>query len=213
MRTRFLTGLVAGLVLAGCARQTRVESAGDVALSTTPANSSVLPAGANIDVRLDQEIGTKSSKTGDSFTATVDNQVLASNGEIVVPAGAKVYGRITGLQNSGHAGEPAVVKIDFERIDINGQSHPFEAKVTATNLQTRGGDTRNETLKKAGIGAAAGAVLGAVLSSGELSKILLGGALGAAAGTAISLGVGDVEGVLPAGTHMTLQTTRTVALR
>ena len=103
--------------------------------------------------------------------------------------------------------------MDFERIEINGQSHPLSAKVTATNLQTRGGDTRNETLRKAGIGAAAGAVLGAVLSGGELSKILVGGALGAAAGTAISLGVGDVEGVLPAGTKMTLQTTSTVALR
>ena len=85
--------------------------------------------------------------------------------------------------------------------------------MTTTALETRGQDTRSETLKKAGIGAAAGAVLGAVLSGGELDKILVGGALGAAAGTVISLGTGDVEGVLPAGTRMTLQTTRTVALR
>jgi hypothetical protein len=213
MRTRLLTGLVAGLVLAGCARQTRVESTGDVALSTTPTSSSVLPSGSNLDVRLDQEIGTKSSKVGDSFTATVDKAVVTTNGETVVPAGSKVYGKVTGLDNSDHVGEPAAIKIDFERIDINGRSHDLSAKVTATNLQTRGGDTRSETLKKAGVGAAAGAVLGAVLSGGDLSKILLGGALGAAAGTVISLGVGDVEGVLPAGTMMTLQTTRTVALR
>jgi hypothetical protein len=56
-------------------------------------------------------------------------------------------------------------------------------------------------------------VLGAVLSGGELNKILLGGALGAAAGTVISLGMGDTEAVLPAGTRMTLQTTQTVSLR
>ena len=213
MRTPFIAGLVAGLVLVGCARQTRVESTGDVALSSTPADARVLPSGSTLSMTLDQEIGTKSSRVGDTFSGTVDNAIVASNGATVVPAGSKVYGKVTGLDNSDHVGEPAAIKVDFERIVVNGQSHDLRAKVTATNLQTRGGDTRSETLKKAGIGAAAGAVLGAVLSGGELSKILLGGALGAAAGTVISLGVGDVEGVLPAGTRMTLQTTSTVALR
>jgi hypothetical protein len=47
----------------------------------------------------------------------------------------------------------------------------------------------------------------------RLSRILLGGAIGAAAGTIISLGVDEVEALLPAGTRMTLQTTRSVALR
>lgn len=213
MRTRILTGLVAGLALAGCARQTRIESTGDVALSSTPADSRALPAGSTLTIRLDQEIGTKSSKVGDTFSGTVDNAIVAANGETVVPAGSKVYGKVTGLDNSDHVGEPAAIKVDFERIVIRGESHPLNAKVSATNLQTRGGDTRSETLKKAGVGAAAGAVLGAVLSGGDLQKILLGGAIGAAAGTVISLGVGDVEAVLPAGTLMTLQTTSTVALR
>jgi hypothetical protein len=63
------------------------------------------------------------------------------------------------------------------------------------------------------VGAAAGAVLGAVLSGGEIDDILKGGLIGAAAGTVISLGTSSAEAVLPAGTRMTLQTTRTVALR
>jgi hypothetical protein len=163
-------------------------------------------------VTLDQEIGTKSSKVGDTFVATVRDAVVAQNGATAVPAGSKVYGKVTGLDNSDRVGEAAAIKIDFEKIVVNGTTNPLYAKVTATNLQTRGGDTRDETLKKAGVGAAAGAVIGAILSGGDLDKILLSGALGAAAGTVISLGAGDVEGVLPAGTAMTLQTTRTVAL-
>lgn len=213
MRARFWTAIATGLVVAGCARQTRIESTGDVALSSTPADSRALPSGSNLTMTLDREIGTKVSKVGDTFSGTVETAIVASNGETVVPSGSKVYGKVTGLDNSDNLGEPAAIKVDFERIDIRGQSYPLSAKVAATNLQTRGGDTRSETLKKAGVGAAAGAVLGAVLSGGELSKILLGGALGAAAGTVISLGVGDVEAVLPAGTRMTLQTTSTVALR
>ena len=205
--------LVAGLLLAGCARQARVESAGDVAISSSPADSRSLPSGTTLDVKLDNEIGTKSSKVGDTFTATVTNAVVAQNGTTAVPAGSKVYGKVTGLDNSERVGDAAAIRIDFERIVVNGTSHPLYAKVTATNLETRGADTRDETLKKAGVGAAAGAVLGAILSGGDLDKILLGGAIGAAAGTVISLGTGEVEGVLPAGTAMTLQTTRTVGLR
>lgn len=207
------TGLVVGVLLTGCARQATVESTGDVAISSSPADTRSLPSGTNVEVRLDQEIGTKSSKVGDNFTASVVNPIVATNGATAVPAGSKVYGKVTGLDNSDRVGEPAAIKIDFERIDVNGVSNPFYAKVVATNLETRGADTRSETLKKAGIGAAAGAVLGAIVSGGDLDKILLGGALGAAAGTVISLGMGDVEGVLPAGTTMKLQTTRTVALR
>jgi len=213
MRTRILAVLATGLLVAGCARTTRVESTGDVALSSTPADSRALPSGTTLDITLDQEIGTKASKVGDTFSGTVTKDVVATNGEVAVPAGSKVFGRVTGLDNSDHAGEPAAIKVDFERIEVRGTSHQLSARVTATNLQTRGADTREETLRKAGVGAAAGAVLGAVLSGGDLQKILIGGALGAAAGTAISLGTGDVEAVLPAGTRMTLQTTRTVALR
>ncbi len=204
---------IAGLLVAACARQATIESTGDVAVSATPADTRTLPPGTTIDVRLDQEIGTKVSKVGDTFAATVENAIVASGGGTAVPAGSKIYGKITGLDNSDRTGEPAAIKVDFERLVVNGTSHPFYAKVTATDLQTRGADTRNETIQKAGVGAAAGAVLGAVLSGGDLDKILLGGVLGAAAGTVISLGTGDVEGVLPAGTSMKLQTTRTVALR
>jgi hypothetical protein len=123
-----------------------------------------------------------------------------------------VYGKVTGLQESNNAGQKAAIRLDFERININGTDHPFEANITATNLVTTGQDTRDETLKKAGIGAAAGAVLGAVIGGGDLSKILGGAAIGAAAGTVISLGTGEVNAALPAGSKMTLQTTQQVAM-
>ena len=205
--------LMAALLLAACARQASVESTGDVAISANPADSRSIPSGTTLEVTLDNEIGTKSSKVGDTFSATVTNAVVATNGATAVPTGSRIYGKVTGLDNSDRVGEPAAIKVDFERIVVNGVSRPFYAKVTATNLATRGADSRDDTIRKAGVGAAAGAILGGILSGGDLDKILLGGALGAAAGTVISLGMGDVEGVLPAGTTMQLTTTRTVALR
>jgi hypothetical protein len=65
----------------------------------------------------------------------------------------------------------------------------------------------------AATGAAAGAVLGAIIGGRDLDDIIKAGAVGAAAGTVISLGVGNVEHVLPAGTRMTIQATQSVALR
>ena len=194
-----------------CSRATTVESTGDVA-PTTPVNASALPTGSVVTVTLDQPVGTKTSKVGDTFSATVVDAIVASNGQTVVPAGSKVYGKVTGLKDSDNVSEKAAIRLDFERININGVERPFEANITATQLQTQKEESRNETLKKAGIGAAAGAVLGAVLGGGDVSKILGGAAIGAAAGTVISLGAGDVEAVLPAGSRMTLQTTQQVAL-
>jgi hypothetical protein len=205
--------VLATLATAGaCTRPSTVSSGGDVALPPTPVNASTLPTGAVVNVTLDQQIGTKNSKVGDTFSATVTEAIMASNGQTVVPAGSKVYGKVTGLQDSNNAGQKAAIRLDFERINVNGVERPFEANITATNLQTEGADSRNETLKKAGIGAAAGAVLGAVLGGGDVSKILGGAAIGAAAGTVISLGTGEVDAVLPAGSKMTLQTTQQVTL-
>ena len=211
MRKTVPVVLAFAATLGACSRATTVESSGEVA-TPTPATANSLPTGSVLNVTLDQQVGTKTSKVGDTFSATVVDAVVASNGQTVVPAGAKVYGKVTGLQESNNAGQKAAIRLDFERINLNGVERPFEANITATNLVKEGEDSRNETLKKAGIGAAAGAVLGAVLGGGDVSKILGGAAIGAAAGTVISLGTGDVDAVLPAGSKMTLQTTQQVTL-
>jgi hypothetical protein len=137
--------------------------------------------------------------------------VYAQNGRIVVPAGAKVYGRVMGLDDSDHPDEAAAIRLDFERLVFNGRSYPFEARITATDLQTS--RDRNVSGRDVVVGAAAGAVLGAIVGEGDLKKILGGAAIGAAAGTVIALGVGDTEATLPAGARMNVRTTQTVALR
>jgi len=211
-KTAALMVALAAASLGACSRATTVESSGGEVATPTPVNANSLPTGSVVTVSLDQQVGTKASKVGDSFSATVVDPIVAANGQTVVPAGAKVYGKVTGLQDSNNAGQKAAIRLDFEKINVNGVERPFEAKITATQLQTQGQDSRDETLKKAGIGAAAGAVLGAVLGGGDVSKILGGAAIGAAAGTVVSLGTGEVDAVLPAGSKMTLQTTQQVTL-
>ena len=206
---------VAAIAALGCSRAVNVqsESAGTVGAATgvIPVNARTLPSGVDMELTLDQPIGTRNSSVGQEFTATVRNAVYAQNGRVVVPAGAKVYGRVTGLQNAG-VGTPAAIRLDFDRLAFNGRSYPFEARITATNLQSSSSSGINT--RDVVTGAAAGAVLGAIIGEGDIGKILGGAALGAAAGTVISLGTGGAtESTLPAGSVMRVQTTQSVALR
>ena len=108
----FAVAIVAALAATACSRATTVESSGDVA-AATPVNANSLPTGSVINVALDQQVGTKASKVGDTFSATVVDPVVASNGQTVVPAGTKVYGKVTGLQDSNNAGQKAAIRLDF----------------------------------------------------------------------------------------------------
>jgi hypothetical protein len=190
-----------------CGEYTREEAQADERLMREQ-NDERLRALVSLPARARYE----SSKVGDTFTATVLSDVRASDGSVAVPSGATVRGTVTAVDDSDDATDAAVIKLDFNQLTINGNNHPFEARIETTELQQQG-DTRRETIEKAGIGAAAGAVLGAVLGDADLKNILTGAALGAAAGTAISLGAGDVEGTLPVGTVFTIQSTQQVSFR
>jgi len=211
---RIGTVLVTVVVLAACASSPRVETAGgDVSTPVTPANARTLPAGSTMDLTLDQQLGTQSSHVGDRFSATVINPVIAQNGRTTIPSGARVWGHVTGVTPANNATETAALVLDFDSLTFNGRTYPFAANITATNLQKQGGSSTSQTVKSAAIGAAAGAVLGAILSGADKDKILLGAGLGAVAGTAISLGRGGENAVLPAGSQVSVQTMQSIALR
>ncbi|HXD47863.1 MAG TPA: hypothetical protein VN600_03770 [Gemmatimonadaceae bacterium] len=197
--------------LAACASTANVASSSGEVGSVTPVNAATLPIGGSFQATLNQSIGTTSSHVGDQFTATVSSPLIASDGETVVPAGATVTGHVTGLHSGSVVGEQSVIRLDFDRLDMNGRSYPFDASVS--NVRATNQVNKNGATKGAVTGAAAGAVLGAIISGGELSKIITGGLLGAAAGTVISLGTGDVQAVIPAGSSMTLTSTTNVNLR
>jgi len=205
-----LGGLIA---VAACSQNARVESSGEVA-PATPVNRNTLPAGTTINVKLNESLGTASSHEGDRFTATVSDPVMAQNGARAVPAGAMVFGHVSGIHSANLPTEQAVIRLAFDSLNFNGRTYPFDASISSVNVQNEATNaTTSSTVKGAATGAAAGAVLGAIISGGDLSKIISGGLLGAAAGTVISLGTGGTQSVIPAGSTMTIRSTQTVPLR
>ena len=216
--TRFsaIAAVFAAVSTIGCAaatqRSTTVESGGEVATTAvTPANNRTIPTGALVTASLDQALGTKISKAGDTFTATVSHTLYASDGSVVVPAGAKIDGTVTALDDSDNATEPALIRLNFNRIRFNGMSYPFAASISQSNpVQTNDGNA-NKT-KQIVIGGVVGAAIGGILGKGDLDKIVIGGAIGAAAGSVVSLGT-EMNATLPAGSIMTLQATQTTYMR
>lgn len=171
-----------------------------------------VPMGTSFSVQLDQTLSTRANRPGDGFTATLSEPILDSNGDVVVPSGAKVRGSVTAVRSSGRAGETAVIKLAIESIAFGGRSYPLQATVQEAHPERQNRTSTGESAAKIAVGAAAGAILGRVLGH-NTGSTLAGAAVGAAAGTAIAMGTADVDAVLPSGSNMVLRTEAPLQVR
>jgi len=165
-------------------------------------SAATLGTGAQFAVTLNSTLATDQNQPGDAFTATVEQAVLGANGEVVIPAGATVHGRITALARSNHVGETAVMNLAFESISFGGKSYPLQATVVEAHPQRVTHNSVQRTAGQAAAGAAAGAILGRILGRSSVK----GAVLGAAAGTAIAMGTADVDAVLSQGSRVVIRT-------
>lgn len=210
MRRFWTFAAILALAPVAC-RTAEVESGPPIGAQPAPPTADAIPAGTLLEVELDQTIGTERNRVGDRFTATVTDPLIAQNGQVVVPRGSVVHGVITGLDPSSNIGDQAAIRVHFDRITIGNRGYPFSADVVRADATLEGPEGRR-VAEHAAIGAVAGAALGVIIGE-DLAGALIGGALGAGVGTIISLGIGDVDAELPAGTAMTLRTAQTISLR
>src|ERR1043165_1139180 len=106
MNRNFVVLLATAAALGACATGTRVAAGVDFP-ATTPATGNYLPAGTTMNARFDQAIST-SNHEGDAFSATVTDNVYASNGTVAIPSGAIVRGHVTGV-HSGNISDQNVI--------------------------------------------------------------------------------------------------------
>jgi hypothetical protein len=173
-----------------------------------PNGQYVVPNGEIITATLNNLISTKVSQNNDRFRATVTgpNQFR----------GAIIEGYITGIDRSGRnpIGKTKLT-LNFEKIRLtNGETYDFagflqsvkdtrgkQVKVDEEGVITKG--QSRETIKRAGIGAGAGAILGAIIGGGK--GAIIGATIGAGggAGSVAVENKGDVE--LESGTSISVQ--------
>jgi hypothetical protein len=167
----------------------------------------LVPIGTNLKVRLNDTLSSKESRAGDKFTATAIDPVRFNEGI--------VHGHIRSIVKSGKVTGRTTMQLAFDSIDLPGEKHGvlhgyvtkvYGAEGTADNeggvqSKSRG----NQTLKRSGIGATAGAIIGGIAGGGKGAAIglILGGA-GGAGSLAIN---GSKELKLESGTEMLVHVT------
>ncbi len=137
-----------------------------------------LNAGTLLQVRLVDGLTTERNVAGDTFTGTLDQELVA-DGFIIAERGARVEGRVVTSDRAGRVRGVASLTVELTRVRLSdGQwvrlaTDPFERRAEATH--------RDDAMK-VGAGAALGAIIGAIAGGGK------GAAIGAGAGTAAGAG-------------------------
>ncbi len=189
--------------------QTTKKKRSTTTKKSTVRRATVIPRGTDMRIRLDDEIDTRDSKDGDTFTAIVQNPDKYAN--------ATVEGHISRIDKSGKLKGQTELVLTFDRIRMsNGENLNFAAQVVEIYGEDAGkvdeegnvtsGSKGKETAVATGGGAALGAVIGAIAGGGKGAAI--GAAVGAAAGAGGSYIRGSKKVKLEAGTELLIRTTR-----
>src|SRR5437899_572100 len=165
-----------------------------------------VPSGKVVSVRLADEVGSKVSQPGQSFGGSLAKAVDV-NGEVAIPAGAKVEGVVVDAKPLGRFAGGALLQLKLNSITVSGEQLPMQ---TATLTQTLKGKGKR-TGVMAGGGAGLGALIGGLAGGGK--GALIGGAAGAGAGTAGAAYTGNKEIVLPAETAVSFTLSAPLKIR
>lgn len=142
-----------------------------------------IPPGALVRVSIIQGLDTKHTKAGTIFDGIVLNDISA-DGEVAIPRGTTVQGRVVESKNSGALGGHGDLTLELTQVNLAGRVYP----VMSDTWSSTGRDKTGQTVSNAvGLGAF-GALLGAVAGGGA------GAAIGAAAGGAAGLGASAASG-------------------
>jgi hypothetical protein len=187
----------------GTGASTNNSSASSEPARPTVTAPGTVPAGTQIDLRLQTPLSSKDAQVEDRFEATTAVD-LRQDGRVIIPAGAMVRGVVTSVKSAGRVERKGSLQLSFDQITINGRSYPIRG--TLTEALESGG--YREDAGKIGTGAAVGGIIGGILGGfkGALAGILIGGG-----GVVAATEGEDVE--LKAGTVLRMQLDQPLTVR
>jgi len=178
-----------------------------------------VPAGTALMVKLETTLATFSNKPGDPFQGSLTRPVVL-NGQTVIPAGARIEGRVTKVAEPRRiSGKPTIGILPEALILPTGERFFLDATLVDTNAgrdtdvnnegEFKGsGHDRRDQLETGG-GTAGGMLIGGLV--GGPVGIVVGGAIGAGA-TGAHYFSKHRSATLPAGTTLTIELNRPLAM-
>jgi len=176
------------------------------AVATFAAATKVVPSGAEIKLRTDENITATPSNAGHTYSASVSQDVTDANGGVVIPKGS----RATLVAMKGASNNE--VELALKSLTVNGHKYTVASNAVAHNAGGKEGVGKNKrTAKYVGGGALAGTLISAIAGGGKGAAIgaLAGGAAGAGAQTLTK----GKEVKIPAESEMTFKLDQDVQLK
>ena len=200
-----------GTVVGGLLEPATVEDDASVGLKIGPEDAVsadeeplepvVIPTGTRIPTVMGLTLSTRTHQVGDTFQVTVSEEILASDGMVLVPEGARLEGRIADARRSSDPEEEALLSLAFESLLIDGTIIPLDAVVAEAEVETASAASDTRTAITVVTGAAAGAVLGRILG-GDARSAIQGAAVGALGGAGVAFTTRDGHAVIREGTRL-----------
>jgi hypothetical protein len=154
--------------------------------------------GTHLRVRLDRELGSKISRPGETFHATVAQDV-GIDGTLVIKHGARAEGTVVDAKPLGRFKGGARLELRLDRVVTNWGSYP----VATSSIERAESGKGKRSAGLIGGGAGFGALIGGLAGGGKGAAIGL--LAGGGAGTAGSAFTGNRQIVLPAETMLTFK--------
>jgi hypothetical protein len=171
--------------------------------SNAPVRRNEVPAGQEIDVRLERQLSSDTAQVEDRFTATTVVDLYQGN-SVLIPAGSTLRGVVSSVNKATRTDRKGSLTVAFDQITVRGRSYPIHGTVTQA-IESEG--IKGEATK-IGAGAGVGAIIGGILggAKGALLGVLIGGG-----GTIAATDGKDVT--LAAGSVLRVRLDQTLAIR
>jgi hypothetical protein len=170
-----------------------------------------IAAGTRLHAAMVSDISTRTHEAGATFQARVNEPILGANGRELVPAGARVEGRVLEARGTTDHDEEAVLLLAVETLVVGGVRFPLRATVEAADMEATQAASGTRSAATVATGAAAGAVIGQILGR-DTRSTAVGAAAGAAAGAGVALTTRGGHATIREGAILTLRIDEPVLL-
>ncbi len=170
--------------------------------------SVVISTGTPMVVRTISPIDSTKDAAGKLYSAQIEQDVVDSAGDVVIPAGSKAKLQLLSAKSGGILNSQSLA-LDLYSVDIQGRQYRVDTSSVTENSQGNIGMNRT-TAEYAGGGGVLGALLGAAFGGGRGAGI--GALAGAGGGVVTQLFTHGKQVKVPAETTLTFQLTQTLVL-
>jgi len=147
-----------------------------------------------------QPVSTRTSRSGDRFTAELLDPVVDASGHLVVPAGAVVEGVVGAMDPSQVAGDGAAIALAMTGVRTQGEGVlplPLEVATAPVEVESSWGQVAGLALAGLALGAGAGIAITRDEAAVPLALSVCGAGLGSLLGALLgrrdaSIGAGSV---------------------